>query len=75
MKINCKFCDTQVLVKNEIIYMQCMCDEEFRMASLDKIKYGFHNDRVYLLDNTQERNCIYDQVEQNKQKGSVCNVR
>ena len=55
--------------------MQCMCDEEFRMASLDKIKYGFHNDRVYLLDNTQERNCIYDQVEQNKQKGSVCNVR
>ena len=53
MKINCIFCHTPAIVRQSAILMKCMCDDEFRTARLDEIKYGFHNDKVYLLEHTK----------------------
>lgn len=59
MKINCIFCHTPVIVRNNYALMACMCDDEFRITPVDQIKYGFHNDRVYLLE--QAKGVDYEQ--------------
>ena len=46
--------------------MRCMCDEEFRTASIDDIKYGFHSDRVYLLETSTKGDKSYDQTNECK---------
>jgi hypothetical protein len=53
MKINCIFCHTPAIIRNTSAFMNCMCDEEFRTATLDEIKFGFHSNRVYLLETTK----------------------
>lgn len=50
MNINCIFCHTPVVIRNKNILMACMCDDDFRTASIEQIKYGFYDDRVYLLE-------------------------
>lgn len=67
MKINCIFCHTPVIIRNTSIWMSCLCDEEFRTARLDKIKFGFHSNRVYLLEtakgvNNEEHGSIKKQI-------------
>lgn len=61
MKINCIFCHTPAVIRNNNALMACMCDDEFRTAPIDQIKYGFHSDRVYLLEinreEKHEKNC------------------
>lgn len=46
--------------------MRCMCDDEFRTARIDDIKYGFHSDRVYLLETSAKGDKVYDQTNECK---------
>ena len=66
MTINCIFCDTPAILRNNCILMRCMCDDEFRTASIDDIKYGFHSDRVYLLETSTKGDKSYDQTNECK---------
>jgi hypothetical protein len=63
MKAYCKYCDTQAQIRNNTIGMKCMCDEEHRFMSIDKIKDGYYVNQVYLLDDDTQ---CYDQ------KKSLC---
>ena len=49
MNVHCIFCDTKAILRNNNVLMNCMCDDDFRTATIDNIKFGFHSDRVYLL--------------------------
>jgi hypothetical protein len=66
MIINCIFCNTTATVRHNYILMRCMCDDEFRAARVDDIKYGFHSDRVYLLETSTNGDIVYDQTSEFK---------
>jgi hypothetical protein len=66
MTINCIFCDTPAILRNNSVLMRCMCDDEFRTARIDDIKYGFHSDRVYLLETSTKGDKVYDQTNECK---------
>jgi len=71
MNIHCIFCDTPAVIRNQNILMKCMCDDDFRTASIEQIKYGFHDDKVYLLDNQLKGSDVY---EKKNSRTSLCNM-
>lgn len=66
MTVKCIFCNTTAIARNNFIFMRCMCDDEFRTALIDDIKYGFHADRVYLLETSTKGDNSYDQTHECK---------
>lgn len=66
MTVKCVFCDTTAIARNNFVLMKCMCDDEFRTARIDDIKYGFHSDHVYLLETSTKGDKCYDQTNECK---------
>lgn len=51
MKISCKYCNTQVKINKNKIFMNCMCDEDIRIIDLKEL----HLHENYLcLENKQD---------------------
>lgn len=50
MIVKCIYCDAAAKIKNNNIFMLCLCDDEFRITTIDKIKSGNFKDKIYLLE-------------------------
>lgn len=71
MIIKCIFCNTLACIKNNYVFMQCICDDDFRIVPINDIKCGFHSDKVYLLEAEAFKNKIYEKS--NEFKTQICN--
>jgi uncharacterized protein YlaI len=54
MIVKCIYCDTTAKIKNNNIFMLCLCDDEFRITTIDKIKSGNCKDKIYLLEDISD---------------------
>jgi hypothetical protein len=62
IKIYCQICDTPTTIKNELIRMRCMCDDETRFYKLEEyLKYKCFADKLYsvftFFDEKELQNC------------------
>lgn len=73
MKINCKICDTPVVIRYANASFACMCDEDLRIIPLEQIKYGFYKDKVYLFE-AAEGSTVYEKPKTCLQTSHAGNV-
>jgi hypothetical protein len=52
LNIHCVHCKTKVKVKNNKIYMRCLCNEDDRIINLDNIKRFIDDGELYILYNS-----------------------
>jgi len=58
MKIQCVYCHRPTVNRGSITKMSCICDEDYRFLNIQDILLGFHNDKVYLLEKSDQ--IVYD---------------
>jgi len=58
MNAHCLYCNTQLIFARASYGMRCMCDDENRFLKKEDILLGFHQDKVYLLNDGPDK--MYD---------------
>ncbi len=53
--VHCALCHLKAKIRRGYAYMQCMCDEEARIYSLENIKSLRVTNGAYLLENTSSQ--------------------
>lgn len=54
MKIHCIICKKEAVMRGGRVFMRCMCDDDYRILSLSKIKMGCYSDKIYILTDDEE---------------------